>query len=169
MKGIQVIALLTVLAACHSSERSGDSRVSGPLAREDTVDILEAVWRVAAIGNSARQVPWLYLPSADTGALATSEDVRVALIQRGVPASAHLPLGYDTVAYRVHRWTPESDSSRLIEVRSSQTTVLGSGRQRCLQHSGTVASYRALRVSHGWTANRAGPVEVGDSVCEPTP
>ncbi|MDP9206474.1 MAG: hypothetical protein M3P12_13640 [Gemmatimonadota bacterium] len=164
-----MIALFAVLAACHSGERRSDSRIAGRLVREDTVDILEAVWRVEATGHSARRLTWLYLPSADTGALATSEDVRVALIHRGVPASARLPVGDDTVTFRVRRWTPESDSSTLLEVHSSLTTVLGSGRQRCRQRSGTAASYRALHVSHRWTANRAGPVEIGDSVCAPTP
>jgi len=60
-----VIALFVVLAVCHSGERSGDSRISGRLVREDTVDILEAVWRVAATGHSSRRVAWLYVPPVD--------------------------------------------------------------------------------------------------------
>lgn len=163
-----MIALLAGVVACSKTDRSrpGSSESSG-VANADTVDILEAVWRVAVAGNSARRVSWLYLPESDTSALTTSSDVRNSLIQRGVPASARLPIGDDTVTFRVRHWSPESDTSSLIEVVSSWSTVIGLGTQRCRQISGNVESYRALRMSRGWTAERVGSVAHGDSVCRP--
>src|SRR5207237_892236 len=145
---------ITILSACRGPRdaHAGDSSASRQLVTKDTIDILEAVWRVADAGDSERRVALLYLPSADTGAMTASDAVRQALVRRGVPISARLPLGDDTVVVRVTRWTTESDGASVLKVLSASTTVLGTGRQRCRVHSGTVASYRSRRTSVGWLA-----------------
>lgn len=162
-----LLLLSVLLGGCRGGHAPHVDRAAVDAARRDTVEILEAVWRTATIGHSHMRAPWLYLPNADIAALTASDSVRGALSLRGIPASTRLPAGDDTVIFRVRRWAVDPSGMPLIEVHSSWTTMLGSGPQRCRTGSGNVESYRAFRTSLGWSAERTGPVEHGDSVCRP--
>ena len=167
-----VLVLSVIIGGCRSGDPVHTNGVAVEAARKDTVEILDAVWRTStasSIGRYNKRVAWLYLPNADTAALTASDTVRAALSLRGIPASTRLPAGDDTVVFRLQRWAVDTSGTPLIEMRSSSTTVLGYGSRRCRAGSGTIESYRALRTSAGWSAQRVGPVYVGDNVCREIP
>lgn len=113
-----LIALILGLAACPSARRA-PMRAGMAYSRADTVDVLEAVWRVPVHAYTGAGVRWLYLPDADSAALTVSDTVRETLARRGVPASGRRPMGHDTVVYRVQRWTRDSTGNPVLAISSA--------------------------------------------------
>jgi hypothetical protein len=158
-----LLMLSASLAGC--SAIPGGVGGHGVSARTDTVDVLEAVWRSATSGHHVSRVTLLYLPEADTANLTASAQVRRTLTQRGVRASTHLPVGHDTVVYRVRRWTQEQDGAQLLDVVSRWTTLISGDPSLC-RSAGNTETYRAHRGPSGWSAALAGPVAHGQGICE---
>ncbi len=164
---VHELALLVLIASSTRTPCATAQSLTG--ARKDTVDILDAVWRVATPNHQKSRVPWLYVPAKDTGVVTVSDAVRSALEQQGVAASARRPTGDDTVVFRVTRWKVDTGGTMLLRLNSHWTAVLGSGVRRCRTGSGNSENYRVARSGAGWSAVRLNPVFHGDNVCVSIP
>lgn len=156
----QLMALLTSVALEASAQL--------PRSAADSIAIVRAVWEVVVSGHAGRRAAALWSPSStDTfSVVALSPVVRNALMQSGVPVSAHRPVGDDTVVVRVRSWRTEGGAT-LLEVESAWTTVLGSGARRCRAGSGNWELLRVTREARAWVAIREGPTMHGDRECAP--
>lgn len=160
---VLLIVLILTLATCRGPlpEQAAGGVVQ---ARTDTVAVLEAVWRAAAGMHPRGRVTWLYLPSADSAAFTTSRAIRDDLARRGVPASARLPTGHDTVVYRVRRWTRDAAGVPVLELSSGWTRASANAPGGCTT-AGNDETFRVSRTPSGWEAAHSGPVRHGDGYC----
>lgn len=163
-----LILLAAGLHACRSVAPASATHDRGALTLRDTVSVLAAFWHTAAAGHEGRRATALHLPEVGAGFI-TSEAVRVALRQRGVPASERPPAGDDTVVFRLREWSADSGGGVRLDVSSAWTTVLGTGSRRCRTGSGNVENYRVAPSSAGWFAELVGPVTHGARACVPIP
>ncbi len=166
MRGAVLLIVLVLAAAGCRGARPELAPAGLVSSRADTADVLEAVWRVPASTYTGAGVRWLYLPTADSVALTASETVRDVLARRGVPASARLPAGHDTVVYQVRRWTRDSTGVPVLEL-SSQWTHMSTSVPGICMLGGNDETYRVRRTRAGWEAERIGPGLHGNGYCAP--
>ena len=167
MKATVLLAQLLLASASCRGIRSAPAAADIVGSRADTADILQAVWRASSPEFHGLGVMWFYLPDADSAGFATSHMVRTVLAERGVPASARLPAGHDTVVFRVRRWTSDSTGSAVIELSSGWTHIRTGAPNVCLL-GGTSETYRVHRTQAGWAAGAVGPGLHGDGYCAPS-
>jgi hypothetical protein len=155
--------LILALGGCRGAR---SVPVPAGLARSvaDTIDVLEAVWRVPASEYTGAGVRSLYLPGADSGAVTASDAVRAALIARGVRVATRRPTGHDTVVYQVTRWARDSAGRPLLSVSSRWTRMSTSAPSICIS-AGNAETYLARRTPAGWEAERIAPGLHGVGYC----
>jgi hypothetical protein len=161
---VTLMLLVVALAGCRGVH-SAPAAAGVVSSRADTVDMLEAVWRVPTPPSTGAGVRWLYLPDAGSVGFTASAPVREALARRGVPASARLPAGHDTVVYQVRRWTRDSTGLPVLELSSRWTWVSASAPGVCMS-AGNGETFRVHRTRAGWEAERFGRGVHGVGYCE---
>lgn len=141
----------------------------GSLSARDSVEVVRAFWRLASSQASVHDVVWLWTPEqADSESVAFSAATRMSITAYGVPASAHRPVGDDTVVFRLVEWHEEQGSVQL-RMSSFVSTVLGSGTRRCRTGSGNSGNARVRRKGGQWEASWEGPGIHGTQACRPIP
>ena len=164
-----VVLVAPLIVGCRPSRPSQGAIVPSVPARDDSVDILEAVWRAAASRYDGLRAVWFYLPSqTEPGMVTTSADIQAELAGRGIPASPRLPVGDDTVVFRVARWQSATSSTSLLQIDSRWTTGRTTSAGRCRTGFANTEWIQAARTVSGWTAVRTGPVRHGE-LCVPVP
>jgi hypothetical protein len=150
--------------------QSAPARASSQVTSQDSVAIVRAAWRTVTAGHASHRAVRLLSPRArDTvGIVPLSPAVIDGLVRGGISIVSRRQAGDDTVVFQITRWQSDPDSRQVVlEIRSSWTTVLGTGARACRTGSGNVEH---LRVSYGdgeWRSEQRGPVMHGDNVCVP--
>jgi hypothetical protein len=145
-------------------------RASSQVTSHDSVAILRAAWRTVTAGHTSRRAVRLWSPLArDTVRIVLlSRAIIDGLVRGGISVVPRRQAGDDTVVFQITRWQSDPDSRRVIlEIRSSWTTVLGTGARACRTGSGNVEQIRVSYRDGEWTSEQRGPVMHGDNVCVP--
>jgi hypothetical protein len=162
---VLMILLIVSLAGCWGA-RPALASTGMVRTAADTADVLEVVWRVRATSMTIAGVEWLYLPNADSAALTVSDAVRAALVQRNVPASAHRPMGHDTVVYQVVRWTRDAGGNPVLVLSSAWSFISKRAPEYCMT-GGNTETFRTRSGGTGWQAERIGQILHGNGYCNP--
>jgi hypothetical protein len=141
------------------------SPANPPLSPHDSASALRAVWDQVAAGHG-RRATWLWVPNAtDTSrAVRFSEAVQGLLASHSILASARLPLGPDTVVFRITSWIRDTVGV-VLRVSSTWTERHASGARGNCTRSGNAETVRARMIQGSWRAERIGPVMHGDGFC----
>ena len=150
--------------------QSAPVRASSQVTSHDSVAIVRAAWRTVTAGHASRRAVRLWSPLArDTvGIVPLSRTIIDGLVRGGISVVPRRQAGDDTVVFQITRWQSDPDSGRVIlEIRSSWTTVLGTGARACRTGSGNVEQLPVSYRDGQWRSEQRGPVMHGDNVCVP--
>jgi hypothetical protein len=149
-----------------AAQRVSGAPVAGQRQTDDSAAVLLAAWRFASGPHAGLRPVSLWLPTqaGDTAARSFSPRVRALLAAASVPLRTQSSAGDDTVVFRITTWTPDT-LGVVVGVRSSWTTVLGTGPGRCRTSSGNVERVRVSYQSMQSVATHLGPIAHGDAVC----
>jgi hypothetical protein len=171
MRMLAICATISVGGAwLAAGGQSAPVRASSQVTSQDSVAIVRAVWRTVTAGHASHRAVRLLSPLArDTvGIVPLSPTIIDRLVRGGISIVPRRQAGDDTVVFRITRWESDPDSRRVIlEIRSSWTTVLGTGARACRTGSGNVEQLRVSYRAGEWTSEQRGPVMHGDNVCVP--
>ena len=171
---MRILAICATMSVCGAwlvaGAQSAPVRASSQITSQDSVAIVRAAWRTVTAGHASRRAVRLWSPPArDTvGIFPLSPTIIDGLVRGGISVVQRRQAGDDTVVFQITRWQSDPDSRRVIlEIRSSWTTVLGTGARACRTGSGNVEQLRVSYRNGEWTSEQRGPVMHGDNVCVP--
>ena len=155
---------LGLSTSCMAAQDAHSARITA--SQHDSATVIRWAW-LHATEEHGRRVVWLWAPSSsDTlPVVHLSSAVINLLLAQQVPVSARLPLGHDTVVYRIASWRRDS-LGQVVELHSAWTQLHGSSERRWCSRSGNVEQIRVRKVDAIWQAERVGPVSHGDGFCK---
>jgi hypothetical protein len=143
---------------------------SSPVTSYDSIAIVRAAWRTVTAGHPSDRALRLWSPPARgmVRMVRLSRTVIDSLVRGGISVVPRRQAGDDTVVFQITRWQSDSDTRRVVlEIRSSWTTVLGTGARACRTGSGNVERIPVSYRNGQWRSEPRGPVMHGDKVCIP--
>jgi hypothetical protein len=171
MRMLAICATMSVGASwLVAGAQSAPVRASSQVTSHDSVAIVRAAWRTVTAGPASRRAVRLWSPLArDTVRIVPlSRTIIDGLVRGGISVVPRRQAGDDTVVFQITRWQSDPDSRRVIlEIRSSWTTVLGTGARACRTGSSNVEHLRVSYRDGQWRSEQLGPVMHGDNVCVP--
>jgi len=171
---MRILAICTMMSVGCSwlvaGAQSAPVRASSQVTSHDTVAIVRAAWRTVTAGHASRRAVRLWSPLArdKVRTVPLSLTVIDSLVRGGISVVPRQRAGDDTVVFQITRWQSDPNSRRVIlEIRSSWTTVLGTGARACRSASGNVEQLPVSYRDGQWRSGQRGPVMHGDNVCVP--
>jgi len=161
-----LLAVLSTIAPAVGSAQS-------TLTRRDSTEIARAVWAAASQqpARPAGLAVRLWAPSTTDSlrVVPLSAEARATLARAGLPVVEVHPTGDDTVVVSYADWRSaagtQGTSVLTVRLRSSWTSIQGTGADRCRAGASNLEQFRVERRGGVWAAVRVPGAIHGDTEC----